>query len=163
MSLLVISSRIEWKIFLYNATNSNNKVFLLGPSYIKGSIDRKKSKEGNSWLTDDSGVTVSLSVSHSGPSSSIDPTGSRSETGLEPAPKPTLIVDISGIQSEDVGNSTNEQSGELWWGITYFAHNWYEWEKLTHINRHYRLKGDSNHKENEELNKFEKLADTEQG
>lgn len=159
MRLLVISSRIEWKIFLYNASNSNNKVFLLGLSYIKGSIDRKKSKEGNSRLTDDGGVTVSLS----GPSSSIDPIGSRSETGLEPAPRPKLIVDQCGRQSEDVGNLTDEQLGELWWGITYVAHNWYEWEKVTHRNRNYRLKGDSNHKENGELNKFKKLADTEQG
>lgn len=159
MRLLVICSRIEWNIFLYNATNSNNKVFSLGLSYIKGSIDRKKSKEGNSRLTDDSGVTASLS----GPSSSIDPIGSRSETGLEPAPRPTLIVDISDIQSEDVENLTDEQLGELWWGITYVALNWYEWEKVSHRNRYYRLKGDSSHKENGELNKFKKLADTEQG
>lgn len=38
----------------------------------------------------------------------------------------------------------------------------HEWQKVKHINKHNRLKGDSNHKEKKEDGKFKKLADTEE-
>lgn len=101
-----------------------------------------------------------------GPSSSIDPVGPRDETEIEPEPRPSLIVeqlDINVIQSEDDRNSSEEPEENYDEEFPMFpTTDQHEWQKVKHINKHNRRKGDSNHKESEVDNKFKKLADAEE-